>query len=81
MGPGFGVSDAMKLEAFDRAVTLDSSYAPAYIHAVGLALSLNDQAAARRYAARYLALHPGGAAALSVRLTSLLSIPQCPPSR
>jgi eukaryotic-like serine/threonine-protein kinase len=78
MGPGFGVSDAMKLEAFDRAVTLDSAYAPAYIHAVGLALSLNDQAAARRYAARYLALHPGGAAALSVRLTNQLLDPAVP---
>ena len=78
IGPGFGVSDAMKLEAFDRAVTLDSSYAPAYLHAVGLALSLNDRAATRRYAARYLDLRPGGVEALSVRLTSLLLDPTVP---
>jgi serine/threonine-protein kinase len=69
-GHGMGISDAMKLEPFQRAVELDSSFAPAYIHAVELALRLNDPASARRYSARYLALRPGGEHGLAARVTS-----------
>ena len=46
------------LGAFDRSIALDSAFAPSYIHPVDLALSLDDSAAARRYAALYLALTP-----------------------
>ena len=58
-GDGSGGSAEMALGAFARAVALDSSYAPTYIHAVELALELGDEAAARLYAARFLALRPG----------------------
>ena len=71
-GHGMGVSDEMRFQPFDRAVTLDSSYAPAYIHLVEMALRLGDQPAAQRYAARYLRLRPGGLNALAMQATSLL---------
>jgi eukaryotic-like serine/threonine-protein kinase len=71
-GAGLGVSDAMTLEAFERAIRLDSAYAPAYIHAVSLALALNEHSTARHYLARYLDLRPGGDHALANQLTSLL---------
>jgi tetratricopeptide (TPR) repeat protein len=44
------------LEAFDRAIALDSAFGPAYIHPVQVALRLGRPAAARRYLAAYLAL-------------------------
>ncbi len=44
------------LEAFDRAIALDSAFGPAYIHPVEVALRLGRPAAARRYLAAYLAL-------------------------
>jgi len=44
------------LEAFDRAIALDSAFGPAYIHPVEVALQLGRPAAARRYLAAYLAL-------------------------
>jgi len=44
------------LEAFDRAIALDSAFGPAYIHPVEVALHLGRPAAARRYLAAYLAL-------------------------
>ena len=57
-GVHVGVTEQQTLEAFARSVALDSSFAPAYIHLVQLSLDLGDDAAARRYAGRYLALHP-----------------------
>jgi tetratricopeptide (TPR) repeat protein len=77
-GHGLAVSDAMMLEPFQRAVALDSSYAPAYIHTVTMAVTLNDQAAARRYLARYLALRPGGTQGVSARMMSVLLDPPTP---
>src|SRR5438270_13210951 len=44
------------LEAFDRAIALDSAFGPAYIPPVEVALQLGRPAAARRYLAAYLAL-------------------------
>jgi serine/threonine-protein kinase len=38
------------LDAFERSITLDPLFAPAYIHPVELSLSLGDTARARRYA-------------------------------
>src|SRR5207244_6168069 len=45
------------LEAFDRAIALDSAFGPAYIHPVEVALHLGRPAAARRYLAASLAPH------------------------
>jgi serine/threonine-protein kinase len=60
------------LEAFDRAIQLDSSFAPAYIHPVELALWLDGAEAGHRYASRYLALGPTDAAAAGIRLADRL---------
>src|SRR2546422_11390754 len=44
------------LEAFDRAIALDSAFGPAYIHPVEAALPRGPPAGARRYLAACLAL-------------------------
>ncbi len=80
-GHGMGVSEEMRFQPFDRAVMLDSSYAPAYIHLVEMALRLGDQPAAKRYAARYLRLRPGGLNALAMQATSLLLDTALSPSK
>lgn len=50
------------LEAFDRAIALDSQFAPAYVHPVTLATQANDLVRARTYALRYLAKARGNTA-------------------
>jgi serine/threonine-protein kinase len=55
--------------AFDRAIALDSQFAPAYIHPVEIALNDNDPDAALRYVRSYLAISsvmPEGAAMRSL---------------
>ncbi|HET6700931.1 MAG TPA: protein kinase [Gemmatimonadaceae bacterium] len=66
------VTDASVLEAFDRAIALDSAFAPAYIHAVEHALTHHGDKAARRYARAYLALDPSDAEAEGIRLVDRL---------
>lgn len=60
------------LDAFNRAIELDSAFTPAYIHAIDLALLLDGQAAGRRYAAAFLAFDPEGRYAASTQLTAAL---------
>ncbi|HJQ67021.1 MAG TPA: serine/threonine-protein kinase [Gemmatimonadales bacterium] len=60
LGVTAGLPPARALEAFDRAIELDSSFSPAYIHAVGLALQLRGPDSARRYAAAFLKVSSGG---------------------
>jgi serine/threonine-protein kinase len=68
-GGTLGTSPGQAREAFDRAIAQDSSFAPAYIHPVDLALWLEGPAAAQRYVRKYLALAPTGASASGMRLT------------
>src|ERR1051325_4615577 len=64
------------LEAFDRAIALDSAFGPAYIHPVELSLQLGRPAAARRYLATYLALDQADANSEGMGLVqTLLSHP------
>ena len=56
------------LEAFDRAIALDSAFAPAYLLPIELAFDLADSARALRYARAYVALHPTGSDAEATRL-------------
>lgn len=42
------------LAVFDRAIALDSGFAPAYMHAIGLAFQMGDEARARRVAEAYV---------------------------
>jgi len=44
------------LEFFDRAITLDSTMAPVYLHPISIALALGRLPQARRYLSAYLAL-------------------------
>ena len=71
-GPPAGRTPREALDAFDRAIRLDSAFAPAYIHAVELALWLDGPEAGHRYAERYLALGPTNASAAGIRLADQL---------
>src|SRR5688572_6951115 len=53
-----GVTDRNILDAFNRSIALDSAFAPAYVHAVELAFSLDGANAGRRYSAAYLRSRP-----------------------
>ena len=57
------------MEAFDQAIALDSSFAPAYIHQVELAQWLHGPEAGERYATRYLRLEPTDVSASGIGLT------------
>jgi serine/threonine-protein kinase len=65
---GMGERDA--LQAFDRVIALDSTFAPAYVHAVQLALLLDGPEPARRYARAYLELEPTDAEGEGIPLVS-----------
>jgi eukaryotic-like serine/threonine-protein kinase len=74
--PPFGGPPAPALEAFDRAIALDSGFAPAYEHTVNLTLRLNRPDLARKYAAAYLRLDPSGVNASSIRLAAVMLDPE-----
>ena len=74
--PPWGGPPAPALEAFDRAIALDSGFAPAYEHTVTLAIQLNRPDLARRYAAAYLRLDPTDVNAPSIRLAALMLDPE-----
>jgi serine/threonine-protein kinase len=59
---------ATTLAAFDRAISLDSGYAPAYIHAIELATGLRGIDVGRRYAEEYLRRAPVDVTAEGIRL-------------
>jgi len=73
-GSAVGGSALEALQAFDRAIQSDSSFAPAYIHAVDLALWLDGPEAGHRYAKEYLALQPTDASAAGIRLADQLVV-------
>jgi len=75
-GRPLGVSAADVLDAFDRSIALDSAFAPAYVHCVELALELRSADDARRYAVRYLALHPRETEATGIALVAQLLDPE-----
>jgi serine/threonine-protein kinase len=57
-GPVVGIAERATLDALDRAIALDSSFAPAYIHAVELGFNIGGAPLGLRYARPYLALNP-----------------------
>jgi DNA-binding SARP family transcriptional activator len=64
------------LEAFTRAIALDSAFAPTYTsHTIELALRAGDSGAARRYATTYLALRPSGPSVPGMQLLAKLLDP------
>lgn len=68
-------------EAFERAIALDSAFAPAYIHQLELAANDQDIAAVRASAAAYLALDPHDTQGEGVRLALRLLAPDRPSRR
>jgi serine/threonine-protein kinase len=73
----FGVIDEPEqiLPTYDRAIGLDSAFAPAYVRPVMLALELGRPGAARNYIARYLRLVPRGDQAEGLEVVSNLLEP------
>ena len=57
-GSPANITERQALDAFDRAIELDSAFAPAYVHAVELAFNLEGATAGRRYTQAYLKLNP-----------------------
>ena len=74
-GPVLGVGERATLDALDRAIALDSAFAPAYIHAVELGFNLGGAPRGLRYARSYLALNPTEAAHRGVLLIEPLIDP------
>lgn len=69
------VTDEAVFDAFERAIALDSGFAPAYIHAVELAFQLRGVDAGRTHARAYLALSPTDREAAGIRLVDRLTDP------
>jgi eukaryotic-like serine/threonine-protein kinase len=74
-GHGQGASYETTLDAFDRAIRLDSAYAPAYIHPIQLAVTLDDRLAIQHYADRFFALDPSLEDASTIRRLSYVFNP------
>ena len=55
-----GATDQQSREAFDHAIALDSSFAPAFVHMMALGLASDGIPGWDRYAAPYLARSPRG---------------------
>ena len=72
VGPTVSVSEQEILRTFDRSISLDSAFAPAYIHPVELGFSVGDSARALRYAHRYFALRPTDVSAAGTLLAARL---------
>ena len=63
-----GIDQQTALEAFEAAVRVDSGYAPAYWHAVELALSYRSRDSVRALIRRYLHLRPNDGRLQALRL-------------
>jgi len=69
---GVLLTSEQTLESFERAIQLDSAFAPAYEHAIGFALRLRGPDLARRYTMAELGAGPGATTASALRLVELL---------
>ena len=67
-GSPVNITERQALDAFDRAIELDSAFAPAYVHAVELAFNLDGADAGKRYTRAYLALNPTDDEAEGIRI-------------
>ncbi len=76
LGSFVGASHTWELEPFDRAIGVDSAFAPAYIHPAEIALHIGGPASALRYINAYLALGPTDKHADGMRLVRALLGPR-----
>jgi len=63
------------LSVYDRAIALDSAFAPAYVTPISLAAYLGGAKSARRYIRGYLSLEPSGPHSQVIRLADILLDP------
>jgi hypothetical protein len=69
------IDDRAALARYDRAIRLDSGFAPAYVRPIALAAWLDGAASARRYIKAYLALAPLGPRSQVIRMADELIDP------
>ncbi len=69
------VDDRAVLSLYDRAIALDSAFAPAYVRPIWLVAYLDGAPSARRYIQAYLAREPVGAHSQIIRLADALLDP------
>ena len=69
------VDDRGTLKRYDRAISLDSGFAPAYVAPITLAAFLDGAPSARRYIHAYLTLAPSGPRSQIIRLADELLDP------
>ena len=69
------VDDRGTLARYERAISLDSAFAPAYVRPISFAAYLDGADAARRYIHAYLALAPAGPRSQLIRLAGDLLDP------
>jgi len=74
------VDDRATLARYDRAISLDSAFAPAYVTPIALAAYLDGAASSRRYIRNYLRLSPSGPQAEIIRVADALLDPSRAPS-
>ncbi len=76
-----GVTSRQAQEPLDRAIDLDSTFAPAYVEVLQAAMLARGPEATERYLAAYLALNPTGPPADVARLAHMLLAPERARSR
>ena len=69
------LDDREILGLYDRAIAVDSAFAPAYVTPISLAAYLDGAESARRYIRAYLALEPSGSRSQIIRLADVLLDP------
>lgn len=69
------ISERQVLEAFDRAIALDSAFTPAYIHTIELGFTLDGAERGRKYIRDYLAFNPTGKDREALELLDRMTAP------
>jgi serine/threonine-protein kinase len=75
-GPIVGLPPEKIMESFDRAIAVDSSASPVYLHAITLGFRLGGLPAGQRYLKAYLAQDPTDREADAMRLVARITDPR-----
>jgi eukaryotic-like serine/threonine-protein kinase len=74
-GSPASITERQTLDAFDKAIALDSAFAPAYVHGVELGFTLDGAESGRRYSRAYLLLKPTESEAEGIEIVDRLTAP------